>query len=105
MAELTKIKNTVKKNSDNNKPITILVLDGTSGRNGIRQVTEFNKELEIDGLIITKLDGSAKGGFILEIAQTIKKPIFFIGNGEKITDLKPFDAEVFAEDFLNGRFE
>ena len=63
-------------NSDNNKPTTLLVLDGTSGRNGIKQVTEFNKELEIDGLIITKLDGSAKGGFILEIAQTIKKPIF-----------------------------
>ena len=50
-------------------------------------------------------DGSAKGGFILEIAQTIKKPIFFIGNGEKITDLKPFDAEVFAEGFLKGSFE
>lgn len=105
MAELKKIKTTVQNNSDNNKPTTLLVLDGTSGRNGIKQVTEFNKELEIDGLIITKLDGSAKGGFILEIAQTIKKPIFFIGNGEKVTDLEPFNAEVFAEDFLSGRFE
>ena len=105
MAELKKIKRTVQNVSADNDPITILVLDGTSGRNGIRQVTEFNKELEIDGLIITKLDGSAKGGFILEIAQTIKKPIYFIGNGEKITDLKPFDAEVFAEGFLKGSFE
>lgn len=104
MAELKKIENTVKKISEN-KPITILVLDGTSGRNGIRQVIEFNKELNIDGLIITKLDGSAKAGFILEIAQTIKKPVFFIGSGERISDLKPFDPEVFAENFLKGPFE
>ena len=60
MAELKKIKSTVQNVSADNEPITILVLDGTSGRNGIRQVTESNKELEIDGLIITKLDGSTK---------------------------------------------
>ena len=104
MAELKKVKGTVKKISDNT-PITILVLDGTTGRNGIRQVTEFNKEVNIDGIIITKLDGSAKAGFILEIVQTIKIPIFFICNGEGVTDLKQFDPEVFAEEFLKGSFQ
>lgn len=105
MAELKKMKDTVKKISNKCLPLTILVLDGTSGRNGIKQVTEFDRELGIDGMIITKLDGSAKAGFILEIAQTIKKPIFFICDGEDMCDLKPFNPESFAENFLESPFE
>ena len=105
MAELNKIKNTVKKFSNNRLPLIMLVLDGTSGRNGIKQVTEFNRVLDVDGLIVTKLDGSAKAGFILEIAQTTGKPIFFICDGEGLNDFKPFNSEKFAESFLEGPFE
>ncbi len=105
MAELKKIKDTVSKFSKNRLPIVILVLDGTSGRNGIRQVAEFSKVLEVNGLIVTKLDGSAKAGFILEVAQITKKPIFFICNGEELSDLEPFNPENFAEMFLEGPFK
>ena len=105
MAELKKIKDTVIKFSKNRLPIVILVLDGTSGRNGIRQVAEFSKVLEVNGLIVTKLDGSAKAGFILEVAQITKKPIFFICNGEELSDLEPFNPENFAEIFLEGPFK
>ena len=105
MAELNKIKSTVKKISNDHLPMVILVLDGTSGRNGIKQVVEFNKALDVDGLIVTKLDGSAKAGFILEISQATKTPIFFICDGEGLNDLRPFNPENFAENFLQGQFE
>ena len=102
MAELVKIKNTIQKLSDNRPPIILLVLDGTSGRNGIKQVIKFNEALNIDGLIITKVDGSTKAGFILETVCSTKQSINFICNGENISDIKNFDSKAFAEQFIRS---
>ena len=77
-----------------------MVLDATSGQNVINQVEEFNKIIPITGLIMTKLDGTAKGGILIAIAQKYKLPIIAIGLGEKVDDLQIFDSEKFAEAFL-----
>ena len=75
-------------------------MDATSGQNVINQVEEFNKIIPITGLIMTKLDGTAKGGILIAIAQKYKLPIIAIGLGEKVDDLQIFDSEKFAEAFL-----
>ena len=75
---------------------TLLVLDATNGKNAISQAKEFNEVAEITGLIITKLDGTAKGGIAISITDEFNMPIKFIGVGEGLNDLKPFDAREFA---------
>ena len=77
----------------------ILVLDATSGQNVINQVEEFNKIIPLTGLIMTKLDGTAKGGILLALAKQYKLPIIALGLGEKEDDLQIFNAEKFAEAF------
>ena len=77
----------------------ILVLDATSGQNVINQVEEFNKIIPLTGLIMTKLDGTAKGGILLALAKKYKLPIIALGLGEKENDLQIFNAEKFAEAF------
>ncbi|MCL2340065.1 MAG: signal recognition particle-docking protein FtsY, partial [Actinomycetia bacterium] len=74
----------------------ILVIDATTGQNGLAQAREFHRALQLDGLIITKLDGTARGGIAVAISQELGLPIFWIGVGEAIDDLKPFDALDFA---------
>ena len=76
---------------------TVLVIDATTGQNGLVQAREFNKLLSVDALILTKLDGTAKGGIALAIARELKVPIVRIGVGEGIDDLRPFDPREFAE--------
>jgi fused signal recognition particle receptor len=76
---------------------TILVIDATTGQNGLQQAREFNKALNLDGLIVTKLDGTAKGGIAVAISHELKLPIYRIGVGEQIDDLRPFDANDFAQ--------
>jgi fused signal recognition particle receptor len=78
----------------------ILVLDATSGQNVINQVEEFNKIIPITGLIMTKLDGTAKGGILLSLAKKYELPMIALGLGEKIDDLQIFSAEKFAEAFI-----
>ena len=75
----------------------VLVIDATTGQNGLSQAKEFNDALDIDGLIVTKLDGTAKGGIALAIAHQLKLPIFRIGVGESIEDLQAFDPQQFCE--------
>ena len=88
------------KKIDPNAPHEVLlVLDATSGQNVINQVEEFNKIIPITGLIMTKLDGTAKGGILIAIAKKYKLPIIALGLGEKEDDLQIFDAEKFAEAF------
>ena len=77
----------------------ILILDATSGQNVINQVEEFNKIIPITGLIMTKLDGTAKGGILLAVAKKYKLPIIALGLGEKEDDLQIFEAEKFADAF------
>ena len=99
MEEYKKIANVVKKIDDNAPNEVILVLDATSGQNILSQVDEFNKIIPITGLVMTKLDGTAKGGILLALSKKYKIPIIGLGLGEKEDDLQIFDVEKFAEAF------
>ena len=99
MEEYKKIANVTKKIDPDAPHDVILVLDATSGQNVINQVEEFNKIIQITGLIMTKLDGTAKGGILLALAKKYKLPIIALGLGEKEDDLQIFNAEKFAEAF------
>ena len=99
MEEYKKIANVTKKIDQDAPHNIILVLDATSGQNVINQVEEFNKIIPLTGLIMTKLDGNAKGGILLAIAKKYQLPIIALGLGEKEDDLQLFNAEKFAEAF------
>ena len=100
MDEYKKIVNVISK-LDNSAPHEIiLILDATSGQNVINQFEEFNKIITITGLIMTKLDGTAKGGILVSIAKKYKVPIIGLGLGEKEDDLQIFNAKKFAEAFI-----
>jgi fused signal recognition particle receptor len=99
MEEYKKIANVTKKIDPEAPHDVILVLDATSGQNVINQVEEFNKIIPITGLIMTKLDGTAKGGILLAVAKKYKLPIIALGLGEKEDDLQMFEAEKFADAF------
>jgi len=99
MEEYKKIANVTKKIDPEAPHDVILVLDATSGQNIINQVEEFNKIIPITGIIMTKLDGTAKGGILLALAKKYKLPIIALGLGEKEDDMQIFEAEKFAEAF------
>ena len=95
MRELQKVVNVVRKRSS--LPVsTLLVVDATTGQNGLQQAREFDKALDLDGIVLTKLDGTAKGGIALAISHELELPICKIGVGEGIDDLQDFDAHDFA---------
>ena len=103
MRELAKVVNVVRKRSK--LPVyTVLVIDATTGQNGLQQAREFNRELELDALIVTKLDGTAKGGIALAVSHELELPIIKIGVGEGLDDLRDFDAHDFAR-ALVGAFD
>ncbi|WP_337865578.1 signal recognition particle-docking protein FtsY [Ignavibacterium sp.] len=95
MNELSKIKKVIQKFSADAPQETLLVLDGTTGQNAVIQATEFSKVIDLTGLVITKLDGTAKGGVVFQISKKLKIPIRFIGVGEGIEDLQEFEKETF----------
>lgn len=97
MKELEKIHNIIKKKLGDQKYESILVIDGTTGQNALNQAKVFNEVTELTGFIITKLDGTAKGGIVFSISEELKKPIKFIGVGEKIEDLRKFDAKEYIQ--------
>jgi fused signal recognition particle receptor len=101
MDEYKKIFNVLKKVDESFPNETILVLDATTGQNALNQVEEFSKIHNITGLIITKLDSTAKGGIIIAICKKYKLPILAISMGEKDTDLHPFNAKLFSQAILN----
>tara|TARA_B100000959_G_scaffold163845_1_gene171747 strand:+ start:99 stop:1166 length:1068 start_codon:yes stop_codon:yes gene_type:complete len=101
MQELEKIKRVLKKHNENAPHETLLVIDGGSGQNAVQQANEFHKSINLSGLAITKLDGTAKGGVLFSISDSLKLPIRFIGVGEAIEDLKPFNAK----DFVDALFD
>jgi len=98
--ELAKIKKVIKKFDESAPHETILVLDANTGQNAINQIKTFNEAVTLTGLIMTKLDGTAKGGIVAAIAKENPIPLRFIGVGEKIDDLKIFSAEDYAEGML-----
>ena len=101
MKELEKIKRVLKKHHENAPHETLLVIDGGSGQNAVQQANEFHKSIELSGIAVTKLDGTAKGGVIFAISDSLNLPIRYIGIGEAIDDLKPFHAK----DFINALFD
>ena len=100
MDEFLKIIRVMKKIDETAPQKIIIVLDATTGQNALNQIEEFNKICELSGMIVTKLDGTAKGGIVLPIADKYKLPIYAIGVGEQDDDLQPFDAENFTNAFL-----
>jgi fused signal recognition particle receptor len=81
----------------------LLVLDATTGQNGLVQAQEFTRAIPITGLVLTKIDGTAKGGILLSISRTLKVPVRFVGFGEGLEDLALFDADQFAAGLLGER--
>lgn len=102
MNELTKIKNVMKKVVDYAPDEVLLVLDGSTGQNAYEQAKQFTKATDITSLAITKLDGTAKGGVVIGISHQLKVPVKYIGLGEKMTDLQPFNRTEFVESLFEG---
>jgi len=103
--ELKKIVNVAKKAYENAPHKIILIIDGTQGSSAINQAKVFKEIIGVDGVIITKLDGTAKGGSIFTIANELRLPIYFVGVGEKPEDLVKFDKDEFIEGILEGLYD
>ena len=101
MDELAKIDRVISRELPDSARETLLVLDATTGQNAVIQAREFKEAAKLTGLILTKLDGTAKGGIILSIKRELGIPVKFIGVGEQIDDMKPFNAEEFANALFN----
>ncbi|HUA12341.1 MAG TPA: signal recognition particle-docking protein FtsY [Solirubrobacteraceae bacterium] len=97
MAELTKIRDVISRQRPDAPHETLLTIDATTGQNGLRQAREFAAAAGVTGIVLTKLDGTARGGIALAIADELKIPVKLIGIGESVEDLRPFDAEDFAK--------
>jgi fused signal recognition particle receptor len=100
MAELTKIRRVIAKQLPDAPHETLLTVDSTTGQNGLRQAKLFTEAVQVDGIVLTKLDGTAKGGIALAIANELGIPVKLIGIGEALDDLRPFDADDFARALL-----
>jgi fused signal recognition particle receptor len=97
MRELEKVRNVLQRKIPGAPHEALLVLDAINGQNAIRQAEVFTKSIGCTGVILTKLDGTAKGGIVVAVRQTINLPVKFVGVGEAIDDLQPFDADTFVE--------
>ena len=97
MNELNKISRILDRELPGASKEVLLVLDGTTGQNGLLQARQFQECAGVTGMVLTKLDGTAKGGVVIAVAQALHIPVKFIGVGEQIDDLMPFDAKSFAE--------
>lgn len=97
MDELTKVKRVMQKFDPEAPQETLLVLDASMGQNALEQAKQFQQAIDVSGIILTKLDGTAKGGIVFAIVNALKLPIRYIGVGESLDDLQPFDARTFVE--------
>ena len=97
MAELEKMRRTAARVIPDAPHEVLLVLDATTGQNGLEQARKFTETSGVTGIVLTKLDGTAKGGVVVAIARELALPIRFIGVGEKVDDLLPFDPEAFID--------
>ncbi|MBR6709873.1 MAG: signal recognition particle-docking protein FtsY, partial [Clostridia bacterium] len=100
MNELAKIRRIIGRELPDADIETLLVLDATTGQNGLLQAKSFRDAAELSGVVLTKLDGTAKGGIVFAIAQELALPVKFIGVGEQVDDLMPFEAQSFVEALL-----
>jgi fused signal recognition particle receptor len=102
MEELAKVRRVIERQLPGAPHETLLTIDATTGQNGLRQALLFREAVEVDGIVLTKLDGTAKGGIALAIAQELGVPVKLIGIGEALEDLRPFDADDFARALLEA---
>ena len=102
MDELQKVRRVLEKASGRGPDETLLVLDATTGQNGIAQARAFTEAVELTGVALTKMDGTAKGGVVLAVRELLGVPVKLVGVGEGVDDLEPFDARVFADRLLAG---
>jgi fused signal recognition particle receptor len=101
MAELQKMSRTARKVIPDAPHEVLLVLDATTGQNGLEQARKFTETSGVTGIVLTKLDGTAKGGIVVAIARELNLPIRYVGVGEKVDDLLPFDAEKFIDSLFS----
>jgi len=97
MQELKKVRNVIGKTLPGAPHATYLVLDGTTGQNALTQARQFKAAVDVTGVIVTKLDGTARGGMVFSITHELGLPVAYIGTGEKIDDIEPFDAQAFVD--------
>src|SRR5277367_3514340 len=102
MAELDKMRRTAQRIIPGAPHETLLVMDATTGQNGLQQARMFTQSAGVTGIVLTKLDGTAKGGVVVAISRELNLPVRYVGVGEKIEDLLPFDSEAFVESLLGG---
>ena len=102
MDELAKVKRVIARRDETAPHEIMLVLDASQGQNALVQAEKFHEALGLTGLTVTKLDGSAKGGILLAIANKLGVPVRFIGIGEAVEDMQPFEAEAFAAALLSS---
>ncbi len=102
MAELDKMRRTAQRFSPDAPHEVLLVLDAVTGQNGLQQARQFTDSAGVTGIVLTKLDGTAKGGIVVAIARDLKLPVRFVGVGEKLDDLLPFDPHAFAVSLLEA---
>ena len=103
MAELEKMRRTTQKVIPSAPHEVLLVLDGTTGQNGLEQARKFTETSGVTGIVLTKLDGTAKGGVVVAISRELGLPIRYVGVGEKVTDLLPFDPETFIDSLFTNK--
>jgi fused signal recognition particle receptor len=97
MQELEGVRNAIAKHFPDGPDETLLVLDGVSGQNALQQAREFNSAVKLSAVVITKLDGTPKGGIVVAISRELKVPVAYVGVGEKASDLLPFSAQEFVD--------
>lgn len=102
MDELRKVKRVLQKHDAYAPHEVLMVVDGTTGQNALNQAVQFHEAIGLTGLVITKLDGTAKGGILLAIARRLSLPVRFVGLGEGMEDLEPFDAEAYVEALIGA---
>lgn len=102
MAELEKMRRTAQRLVDGAPHLTLLVMDATTGQNGLNQARLFTESVAVNGIVLTKLDGTAKGGIVLAIARELGLPVRFAGTGEQMEDLVPFDSATFVASLLDN---
>ena len=100
MNELSKLRKIVDREAPDAAKETLLILDATTGQNGLIQAKQFKETAGLTGIVLTKLDGTAKGGIVVAIARELQVPVKYIGVGEGMEDLKPFDAEAYVRDLV-----
>ena len=100
MDELSKIRRVISRLDDEAPHLTLLVLDATTGQNGLAQAKGFTQAVKCDGVILAKLDGTAKGGVVFAIHKELGLPVLFIGTGENVEDLSPFNPRQYVEALL-----